>query len=207
MEEQGQRADGDGGGASSSSAPAEGGGRRHARPARPPRACADMAYAEAGANERSPNGPNHAGVDPRSGYVPTMGAGYGRGRKKKETYTKEECCTFCPDVLPLDPVDRAMRRATLITIADNKPICKKCAHVIIEGLREASDLTSAELEGTSAPRTSLDAALHCLGLMEALEPIPIPSILQDRIERGWDTAQPDQAPSGGITAASLRRSR
>ena len=47
----------------------------------------------------------------------------------------------------------------------------------------------------------LDAALHCLGLMEALEPIPIPSILQDRIERGWDTAQPDQAPSEGITAA------
>ena len=194
MEEQGQLRDGDGGGASSSSAPAEGGGRRARAAGQAAAARArSMAYAEAGANERSPNGPNHAGVDPRSGYVPTMGAGYGRGRKKKETYTKEECCTFCPDVLPLDPVDRAMRRATLITIADNKPICKKCASVIIEGLKEASDLTSAE--------PSLDAALHCLGLMEALEPIPIPSILQDRIERGWDTAQPDQAPSEGITAA------
>ena len=42
-------------------------------------------------------------------------------------------------ILPLDPVDRNFRRATLMTVLEGHPLCKRCSFAIIDGLGPVKD--------------------------------------------------------------------
>ena len=61
------------------------------------------------------------------------GARAGGGRGARSRKHPRELCTYCGELLPFDPLDRSCRRATLITIHDGRPLCKRAGPSDVAG--------------------------------------------------------------------------